>query len=376
MRLAASALRAMVRGPESIVALFSRPDVTIARWTNELKHRPVVALGAMDAHGSFPIRNAMLRTVWQGVTLDAALTGQAHDDARHVLEAMRRGQMFTIIPAIAAPAVLEFTATQSGVTVGPGGRLNSLGAPATFHVSVPGVPRAPIEFLWNDRPALPSEDAPRPGAYHLEAARPDRDLSKPFASVGPLVLGMPWLFSNAIYAGELPAAPETPLQPPDRSSVRSALPLDRGWGVEHAAGSSGEVAVEGAALRFAFGLGTQAQSNPYAALVTGLAAGAVFRGLEFVARAEGPTRMSVQVRVPDGSTDGLRWQRSVYLDQTTRTFRIALDEFEPVGGDASRQRLTAGAIRSLLFVVDTANVAPGSRGTVWLSNPAVWITPR
>jgi hypothetical protein len=154
-----------------------------------------------------------------------------------------------------------------------------------------------------------------------------------------------------------------------------ALPLDRGWGIEHAAGSSGEVAVEGTALRFAYRLGAETRSNPYAALATGLDGTAAFQRVEFAGRADRPTRVSVQVRVPDGSAEGLRWGRSVYLDDTARTFTIALDEFAPIG-DANRPRLTAGAIRSLLFVVDAVNEPSGASGSVWVSNPALWVTPR
>src|SRR6185295_14766363 len=114
----------------------------------------------MDAHGTFPLGKAVLRTVWQGVELDAPFSGQAADDARKVLATMHRGRTFTILPAIAGPAVLAFSATQSGVTAVPGDRLDSLRGPVAFHVAVPGVSEARIEFLRNDRPALPLEGVP------------------------------------------------------------------------------------------------------------------------------------------------------------------------------------------------------------------------
>jgi len=317
-----------------------------------------------------------------------------------VLDALRRGRTFTILPAIAGPAVLEFTATQSGVTVGPGGRLSSLTEPVTFRASVPDVPGVQFEIVRNDGPGpavfagrgvafgkgsdFTYEAIPSPGFYRVEATLNQpapwyKPSDKPPVSAGsPPPQYLPWLFSNPIYVdGPVAQPPPLPLDvsEPGRLAIRTPLPLDRGWGIEHASGSSGEVVVEGDGLRFGFQLGAETRSNPYAALVAQVdASQSPIRRVEFVARADRPTRLSIQVRVPGASPDGLRWGHSIYLDDTPRTFAISLHEFEQIGPEY-RPRLLGSAIRSFLFVVDTVNAAPGTRGTVWISNPAVWAMP-
>jgi hypothetical protein len=81
-------------------------------------------------------------------------------------------------------------------------------------------------------------------------------------------------------------------------------------------------------------------------------------------------RVSVQVRLPgDG---GRRWRRSIYVDQTPRSLVIPLQDFEPVDVRTTRRPIVT-PIQSLLVVVDTVNTAPGTSGTLWLSNVALGI---
>jgi hypothetical protein len=83
-------------------------------------------------------------------------------------------------------------------------------------------------------------------------------------------------------------------------------------------------------------------------------------------------RVAVQLRSgsgtgADGGTTAPRWRRSVYLDETTRSVRLAFPAFTPIGHTAT---LTAGQIGSLLFVVDTVNTALGTSGQFWLDDIA------
>ena len=95
-----------------------------------------------------------------------------------------------------------------------------------------------------------------------------------------------------------------------------------------------------------------------------------FDGVRFVARADRPMRVSVQVRLLGGQ----RWRRSVYVDATARPIAVALQEFEPAEAN-SVLRPTAARIRSLLFVIDTLNAAPGTRGTLTLESIALSKAP-
>ena len=74
-------------------------------------------------------------------------------------------------------------------------------------------------------------------------------------------------------------------------------------------------------------------------------------------------RLSVQVRLLGGQ----RWRRSVYVDETKRPIAVVLQDFEPAEASAVL-RPTAARIRSLLFVIDTLNARPGTRGTLTLES--------
>jgi hypothetical protein len=67
-------------------------------------------------------------------------------------------------------------------------------------------------------------------------------------------------------------------------------------------------------------------------------------------------RISVQARRPSGA----RWQRSIYLDEHTRTIVVPFDQMVLVGGTS--EHFVPADIDTVLFVVDTANTAPGSQG--------------
>jgi hypothetical protein len=72
-------------------------------------------------------------------------------------------------------------------------------------------------------------------------------------------------------------------------------------------------------------------------------------------------RISVQLRLP-GEEGGLRWRRSVYVDERAREVRIPLSEMRPVEADAAR--LDVRRADAVLFVVDTVNADPGASGRV------------
>jgi hypothetical protein len=77
-------------------------------------------------------------------------------------------------------------------------------------------------------------------------------------------------------------------------------------------------------------------------------------------------RVSVQLRRPDGTAAGQRWATSLYLDETSRAFRLPLRGFVPLG---HRQPLTdtLHGLDSILFVIDHVNAAMGTSGMFWLN---------
>ena len=73
----------------------------------------------------------------------------------------------------------------------------------------------------------------------------------------------------------------------------------------------------------------------------------------------------MQVRLPVGP-EGLRFSKSVYLDETPRTVTIPIQDMQPVGGTTTQRPIVAH-VQEMLVVVESINTAPGSEGTIWLN---------
>lgn len=376
--LAGTSVRGLFRPAEAVTSLFRRPDRTLQRWDDAARRRPVVGLAAVDAHGGLsdddgrsgglitlvpaPGFAAMFGTVVQAVPLDAPPTGDAAVDGRHLLDALAAGRTYSVVRALAWPATLEFKAISadgglfhSGQQVPTGVSVESISA------RVPEAPGGTLELLRNGERVVASRGELRhaglvaPGAYRVEVRIPEADV--------------PWIVSNPIYVGEFdpPASDvqaETPAPPADASRVE--LPADERWVIEHAPGSSGTVMSEAGALRFSYELGPGEPAGQYAALVSPVQAESGFDRIQFVAWAEHPMRLSVQLRLP-GGRDGLRWRRSVYVGLEPTLIEVLLADLEPVGGSTTQQPLVA-RVESVLFVVDTVNARPGDRGVVTISD--------
>jgi hypothetical protein len=88
--------------------------------------------------------------------------------------------------------------------------------------------------------------------------------------------------------------------------------------------------VDGTQLLLRYGLGGTRSESPFVAIAVPVAQVGEFDRLRFSARASRPTRVSVQIRIP-GEPSSLRWQRSVYLDETARDVDVPFDEMRPIG---------------------------------------------
>jgi hypothetical protein len=278
-----------------------------------------------------------------------------------VLAALREGRSYSIVRALATPARLEFAAEQNGVQIPMGARTLAAGMPGSIRASVPQAPDARVQLLHNGRPLVAGQGSAAfsgvigQGSYRVEVFYGD-------ASV-------PWIASNAILAGAgvEPVAVE-PIAPTPTVNIPQP---GQGWGVEHDAASTGAWSIDQHAVRFVYRLGGGAPAGQFAALVAPISGNVGVDRIEFVAHAKTPMRLSVQVRLP-GGPGGHRWRRSVYLDETPRTFSLPLRDFE----SAERQttlRPNVARVQTVLFVVDTLNTAPGHEGTVWIFDPKVGV---
>jgi hypothetical protein len=328
-RLARTLIDYVVRPAPAIAAILDRPAATLDRWAALSAQRRVVALGALDAHGGVrrrlegsrrfaagPSYEASLRTLSNRVVLERPLSGDAAADARAVLAAIRQGRVFTSIDALAAPAF-----------VNAGAPIASWGVPRDARVTAMGAAGA---SGWYE--------------VYLDGAPGDPPV--------------PWVLTNPI------AAPKS--QPP-----ATLVPLAGGvaivpeWRIEKDPVSTGSVSVEAdGRVAVSYELHADGRVSQFVALAGDLAGAVAAEQIVFVGQAARPMRLSVQLRFP--ATEH-RWVKSVYLDGEVRTVVV------PVGEMIAAERL-AGAMpdpataRSLLFVVDLTNAAPGSRGSFTVSD--------
>jgi hypothetical protein len=273
-----------------------------------------------------------------------------------LLAAIGGGGVFTVVDGIATPGYLDFKAEGVGGSTGMGGVLPPGPGRVTVRASMPRGGTLVLlhegdELATTSGPELSTTLAPMSGAFRVEVRAPRAPGSPP----------VPWLVSNPIYflppvsmsAGASPVA------------VGRPLPAATVWHVEKDAGSTARVDGTGASGELEYRLRPGARVSQFVAMVADLVGAGPFDGVVFDARASRPMRVSVQLRYPgDG---GGRWVRSAYVDGSTRSLDVAVEHLLPADRQSTPQpdRTTA---RSLLFVVDLTNAAPGDSGLLHLSN--------
>ena len=258
----------------------------------------------------------MFGTLQQAVVLDAPLSGNEVADATAVIEALVSGRTFSLVRAIAGPAVVEFVATQNGAVTRMGGRIPASDAAVTIEASTT-VADAQLVLLHDGRRIASGIGRVRvvgpaqAGAYRVEVF------------LGGA--GVPWLLSNPIYAGDVAPPPLPVADVPGAHAV--TLAADLPWRVEKDAASSATITASPSGMNLKFGLGGGAAAGQYAALVTDVPGEDSFDRVTFIGRASRPMRLSVQLRLLGGNDR--RWRRSVYLDPTPRAIAIDVSELEP-----------------------------------------------
>jgi hypothetical protein len=370
------------RRPQALALLLDRPEAVMRRWDALTQQRRVVAVAGVDAHARVGVRTvgepydssgsgslhfpAYVSSFREfSITLpDVRLTGEAAQDARSVLDAIRAGHVYSTIDALAGPAALRFTAVSGSNTASMGDAL-MLDGPVKLRVDAQAPADALVTILRNGEPiagadgAALQHDVPAETAvYRVEVALPDAPGTPP----------VPWLVSNPIYAGRSSGETAASAPAPPRESV---LLYDggpaRGWTVEKNASSDAAIdvvgTVGGTQLLLRFAISGAPSDSPYAAFaMPATPAIATYDRLVFTARANRPMRMSVQLRVP-AAGEGERWQRSVYLDQNPRTIQVLLADLRALES-ATQPAPPLANVQSVLFVIDTVNTKIGSNGEI------------
>jgi hypothetical protein len=367
------------RRPETLATLLDRPEESLHRWDTVTAQRPMVAVAGADAHARIPLTSArdpynarvslhvpgyeqIFRTFSLGLQ-DVMLTGESKTDAGLVLDAIRRGRVFSSIDALAGPVAFAFAASNANRTVAMGEEVVAKGA-LTFRVTS-NAPDGVSVSLFRDGRQVHTVAGP-----HLEYESSDAgvyrvEMQWPGAPGTPFI---PWVVSNPIYvrSGPRPAdaivAPRQPVQ----ADVRYSNGPASDWHIENSPQSRGALDVVsavggGTQLLLRYALGGSDSDGPYVALAMTVPQGlANYDRVIFNAQSSRPTRIWVQVRVP-GSGQGQSWHRSIYVDETPRTISVAFDDLVPLEATTQGRPVLAD-VRDLLFVVDTVHTRPGMNG--------------
>ncbi len=371
-----------VRPAESLAQLFTDGEPLRARWTALATSRTVVALAGADAHAKLAMRDSepgdnrtsipipsyesSFSSLSVHVVPARPFTADATADAAALLDGIRLGHAYVAVDGWASPAAFTFHATRGERRIAAGDAMLA-GEPLALEVRS-NAPAGWLAIVWrgSERIAERAEQAfeltvpGEPAVYSVEVRRPGHD-------------GQPaWLISNPIYVrapqpstGTVPAVPVFT----DTQSLFDGRTM-AGWSWEGDSTSQASVdlapLVTGPRVQLRYGLSGGAKVGQYAAAAVHTPGGAGGAdGVRFLVRADGPMRISVQVRAEVPGAEPERWERSVYVDASDAARTVRFADMRPVGTTHSQTPPT-GDIRSVMFVVDTTNSRPGSSGRLWL----------
>ena len=395
-----------IRPAESLALVLARPDPALNLWDELASQRPVVGLGAADAHARLavldddegygrpgePVANpdpedggalhlpsyeAVFRVMSLQIELDQPLTGRAPADATMLLEQLRAGRVYTSIDAIAGPARFIWTGRTKAGQVVRMGQWTAGDAPVALAARIAGPSNATFTLRRNGEPVVAGEPGPVLAyetpiasdewvAYRVEVYLPGAPGTPP----------IPWIVGNPIYVG---GSPSNPAPAPGELLRESATTrsLIGEWRVEQRDAEvslTADVAAEqrdaaGSRVRLMFELGAGAETYAAAAHPLGPDGLAAAAAVRFDVEASRPMRASFQVRRnAQSGEEGERWRRSFYADQERRTVTIPLDQLAPVTEEVPMQPDPA-TIDSVLIVVDTVNTLPRTSGSVTIIAP-------
>jgi hypothetical protein len=377
-RLALAMLHYALRPAPAIGALLRSDRPLVARWDRLARSRRLVAVAAVDAHarvgadagpgGDLKLRvpsyEASFDTARIAVGLASPLTRDPAADAAAIVAALRQANAYGWIEAYAKAGHVEYAARRPDgtfVTMGEfaGTSLDAL----ELRGAAAAPPGSEIRVMCDGAVAL-SGPAPGPVSGRVRTPAPAACRLEVHVPVGGEQ--RPWLITNHIYgrAADTPIAVQPPLDPSWPVVTLADVP----WTVEHDTASKARF-IPGTgsgplALRFQYRLAGGTRLRQYAALVAQpITMPSDATALAFAASADRPMRVSLQLRQPDGGSNGRRWRRSIYVDTAERDVVVSVDDLRPVeSGQPSHP--DPSRVHAVLFVVDTLNTLPGERGEI------------
>lgn len=386
-RLARAVIDYSVRPGPALASMLDRPVATLNRWDALTARRPVLAIASHDAHGGIgrgaeqggtlravlrgvPSYEASFRSFSTRVILDRPPGGDAAADARQVLDAIRRGRMFTVIDAVATPGAVDFRGWQGAEGFANPSQMGSTLPPGPSVVSVDvSLPSGAEMVLIGDG----GEFRKTSNGHHVNGIETASGAVRVEVRVpgAPGTPPVPWLVTNPIYFLRPVSSGVTP------STDSAIVPLspDVPWHLEKDPGSTGTLSASAGVVSLDYTLRPGDRASQFVALVAELRGRpGSFRTIVFTASAAHPTRVSVQLRYPNGG--GERWGRSVYLDSTPRDVVVDLDDLL-LADRQTRSAPASPAATALLFVVDLTNASPGEANTISIKRIGFgrWLNP-
>ncbi|MBI4487354.1 MAG: hypothetical protein HY655_15225, partial [Acidobacteria bacterium] len=208
-RLAAALVGYSFRPAETIATLMPS-DALLTQYHEIARRRRVVSIGGADAHAkllyrddgtdtgaSLPIPGyePTFRAMSVHVTPDRSFTGDAADDSRLLMRAIRAGHVYTAVDAIATPASIEFSATNGSGTAGAGDQLRPAG-PVTLRVRT-NAPPGFTATVWNGAAILSGDHHEQ--EFTVQAAQDPAVYWASIVSNRDKLAGVTWVRTNPIY---------------------------------------------------------------------------------------------------------------------------------------------------------------------------------
>lgn len=368
----------LVRAPQSLATLLDRPDAVLARWDALTARRHIVGLAGADAHARLGFRQrtdpdvatihvpmpgyaASFRTFSNHVVLAAPFSGEAAADARVLIDGIRRGHVYSVIDALAAPGSLSFTAT-SGSRSAVMGETLVIDGDVVMRASANAPPGTRLVLLRNGRRLRDVVDGPLemnvgtdPGVYRIEA----------YTTGAPGDPTVPWIVSNPIYAGleREPTSGATAPEPGSRIPARTSEASSESGPADTSVVHTGDPAIQ-----WSFALSPGIAAGQFAAARVPVSGGLETSDrVRFRVHAPVPMRIWVQLRTSGREAE--RWGRTFYVDTGSRLIDLPWATFKAIGVTASPQA-PLDRVDSLLWVVDTLNTLPGTAGNLTISEVA------
>jgi Carbohydrate binding domain (family 11) len=362
------------------------PRETLARWDALLAQRHVTGIAGADAHSRvalskrfaprFPSYESVFALARNHVLLDAPLTGEAAADTRAILDALRRGQVYVGLDALADASGFTF-----GASTGAGMGQTAPPSPSLSLRAGGRMPRGTRIVILRDGRSVAegvgsvNVGAAAPGVYRAEAYVPGWDV--------------PWVLTNPVEVFDATAATAResraawPSTPPVPGAVETIDAFDGRTAFEagfDAASAQNKDVIDphadpkgGGAARIAFRLGVPSDGHPdvFCALVDGTRRDLTGKqGLVLSLKADGVYRIWIQVRDANPASKDEQtewWFASLRTSTEWQRVAVPFARLRSINPNTDG-KLDLDQVRALVFVLDKGSLKPGTAGTIWLDD--------